>query len=510
MSLSETVGRRCRVAFCVSGAGRIARAAIENAAQLSIEPVLLVAEQRAAEDLEAFCATHGVALVRLPAARTELDRALIEACFAARPDLIVLTFDKLVPWELVDAWPGRILNLHMGLLPATAGLHPLRRAIESGASVAGATVHEVTNDVDSGPIVASVEIPIESGDTPESLGARVYPEAKRILLESIARYAFGVRRPQTSLVTTIIPVFNRASMLREAVGSVLAQTHRPIEIVIVDDGSTDDTAAVADVLAREHAEVRVIHQANGGPGRAREAGRLAARGDFIQYLDSDDLLLPRKFGLQVAGLNAHPECGASYGWTRIRYPDGSAGERPWKRTGEQITTMFPAFLESRWWDTSTPLFRRVVVDAAGPWSELRVEEDWEYDARIASRGTRMHYVDEWVSETRQLDPLRLSLVRGTDVMRDRATAHMLIYDYAMRAGVPRDAPEMRHFARELFLLARQCGAAGLAHESETLFLLAREASGTNSLQFRAYEATARILGWPLTGKLACLTDRLRW
>src|SRR5262245_61954525 len=94
------------------------------------------------------------------------------------------------------------------------------------------------------------------------------------------------------LVSTIIPVYNRAGMLREAVESVLAQTYRPIEIIVVDDESTDDTRCVAEALASTNSkEVRVIHQSNSGPGLAREAGRQASRGEFIQYLDSDDLLL---------------------------------------------------------------------------------------------------------------------------------------------------------------------------------------------------------------------------
>src|ERR1044071_1274968 len=98
------------------------------------------------------------------------------------------------------------------------------------------------------------------------------------------------------LVSTIIPVYNRAGMLREAVESVLAQAYRPIEIIVVNDGSTDDTRCVAEALAATNLnEIRVIHQGNVGPGLAREAGRQAARGEFIQYLDSDDLLLPRKF-----------------------------------------------------------------------------------------------------------------------------------------------------------------------------------------------------------------------
>jgi glycosyltransferase involved in cell wall biosynthesis len=314
-----------------------------------------------------------------------------------------------------------------------------------------------------------------------------------------------------ALVSAIIPVFNRPRMLREAVESVLAQTYRPVEILIVDDGSTDDTPAVANALASQHEEVRVLRQSNAGPGRARETGRLQANGAFVQYLDSDDLLEPTKFAMQVEGLRAHPECGASYGWTRLRKPDGSTEPNPWKRTGERIDAMFPAFLASRWWDTSTPLYRREVVDVAGPWLAQRVEEDWEYDARVASLGTRLHFCDAWVSETRQLDPDRASVQRGQNVMRDRARAHALIYEHARRANIDANAPEMQHFARELFLLSRQCGAAGLADESQMLFRLAREASGAagTSLQFRAYASLARLLGWPLTGRLACLSDRWR-
>ena len=98
---------------------------------------------------------------------------------------------------------------------------------------------------------------------------------------------------RAGLVSTVIPVHNRAALLQEAVASVLAQTYRPIEVIVVDDGSTDDTPEAARALVAQHAgEVFVVHQPNAGPGMAREAGRRAARGEFIQYLDSDDVLLP--------------------------------------------------------------------------------------------------------------------------------------------------------------------------------------------------------------------------
>jgi glycosyltransferase involved in cell wall biosynthesis len=312
------------------------------------------------------------------------------------------------------------------------------------------------------------------------------------------------------LVTTIIPVFNRPAMLGEAVASVLAQTYRPLEIVIVDDGSTDGTPAAARALADDHQEIRVIQRPNGGAGAARESGRAVARGEFIQHLDSDDLLLPRKFELQVAALRANADAGAAYGWTRFRHADGSLEPRPWKRSGERIGTMFPAMLGSRWWDTPTPLYRASLLERAGSWLPLRIEEDWEYDARIAALGVSLQYVEEWVCEVRRHDE-HLSGQVTPAVLRDRAAAHLAIYGHARQAGIGSERPEMAHFARELFLLARQCGAAGLPDESRALFRAAREASGpaSNRLQFRAYAAAARIIGWTAAGKLSCLSDRWR-
>ena len=132
--------------------------------------------------------------------------------------------------------------------------------------------------------------------------------------------------------------------------SVLAQDYRPIEIIIVDDGSTDETLTVAHALAIEHPGViRPIRQANAGPGAARESGRLAARGEFIQYLDSDDLLLPGKFRAQVAALRSNLEADVAYGITYLRKADGCLVEVPHKKTGESLSTMFPYFLVSRWW-----------------------------------------------------------------------------------------------------------------------------------------------------------------
>jgi hypothetical protein len=317
------------------------------------------------------------------------------------------------------------------------------------------------------------------------------------------------------LVSAVVPVHNRPRQLREAVESVLAQDHRPAEVIVVDDGSTDETGAVAEALCRSHPEVvRAIRQRNAGSGLAREAGRQAAAGEFVQYLDSDDVLLPGKFAAQVAALREHPECGAAYGYTRFRRADGTVAQGPWKGSGVRRDAMFPSFLQSRWWDTPTPLYRAAVCAAAGPWSDLRLEEDWEYDCRVAALGVRLCFVPQYVAEVRDHDGGRLCRGAAGDParLRERARAHALIYGSAQRAGIASDVPEMRHFARELFLLCRQCGAAGLAQESRALFALARAASGPRrgrGADFLLYRAAAGAFGWRLAGRAAALLDALR-
>ena len=316
---------------------------------------------------------------------------------------------------------------------------------------------------------------------------------------------------RASLVSTIIPVFNRAGMLREAVASVLAQTYRPVEILIIDDGSTDDTAATADGLAAAWPEiVRVVHQRNAGAGPAREAGRIASQGEFIQYLDSDDLLLPRKFEFQVAALRAEERCGIAYGPTRYLDAHGTEIRCHWKQADRVETMLFPSLLLGRWWETGTPLFRRSVTDAIGPWSSLRLEEDWEYDARAGALPILLVHVAEAGTQVRDHEDHRLSRLEPGEPwrLRDRATAHELILAHARRAGVEDAAPEMQVYARELFLLARQCGAAGLVDESRRLIAAARSISSTRDL--RIYERLARLFGWTAAGKVTTFSDRLRW
>ena len=278
------------------------------------------------------------------------------------------------------------------------------------------------------------------------------------------------------LVSVIIPVYNRTGLLREAVQSALAQTYRPIEVIIVDDGSTDaeEMRQVA-ALAAETSEVaRSIHVSNRGPGLARQAGLEVASGNYIQFLDSDDLLLPRKLELQVAGLEANPDCALSYGKTR-EYRLGEVPRAvPTRRIGQRHGTLFPAALQGLFWATETPLFRLFALQCIGSWSGLRVLEDWEYECRLGAQGVKLHYCDDFVSDHRHHAAPREGLrwQRDEQAFRDLLTAHVQVLGHARAAGAPAEAKEMKHFARNLFRLARQAGVRGLTSEAKRLLGLA--------------------------------------
>jgi hypothetical protein len=149
------------------------------------------------------------------------------------------------------------------------------------------------------------------------------------------------------------------------------------------------------------------------------------------------------------------------------------------------------------------LYRASLLAASGPWTDLRVEEDWEYDCRIAASGVRLAWSEEWVCEVREHEPVKATVA----TMADRARAHALVFAHARRAGLDPASPEFRQFARELFHIGRQCGAAGLTGESRELVKLAREIDGARDL--RRYEFIASIIGWQRAGRAAAWLDRLR-
>jgi glycosyltransferase involved in cell wall biosynthesis len=118
---------------------------------------------------------------------------------------------------------------------------------------------------------------------------------------------------EAPLVSVIVPTYNRAYCLARAVDSALGQTHQNVEVILIDDGSTDNTAAQVLEKYGSEARVRYTHQANTGISGARNAGISRARGEYVALLDSDDVWLPWKLEAQLACMHAHPELGMT--WT---------------------------------------------------------------------------------------------------------------------------------------------------------------------------------------------------
>ena len=151
-----------------------------------------------------FARQHGIATVVVDhtafASREAFDAELAEVIEGFSPNVVALAgFMRILSDGFVGRFEGRLVNVHPSLLPAFAGLHTHRRAIEAGCKLAGATVHFVTPALDHGPIIAQAAVPVLPGDTPDTLAARVldcehvlYPRAVRWLLEGLLETRAGV------------------------------------------------------------------------------------------------------------------------------------------------------------------------------------------------------------------------------------------------------------------------------------------------------------------------------
>ena len=319
------------------------------------------------------------------------------------------------------------------------------------------------------------------------------------------------------LVSTIIPVYNRPKMLVQALESVMSQTYRPIEIIIADDGSTDETPDVANGLCEKHPEiVRYARHENQGPGPTRELGRQLAQGEFIQYLDSDDRLLPNKFADQVQALGNHPECDVAYGISRLVDQAGNVLADPFKWTDQQRDQLYPGLLVDRWWCTHTPLYRRSLTDRIGGWCDMRWSQDWEYDSRIGSIKTKVVTCGKHVSEhchhdgDRQTSSDQSKWETDPTRLRNRVRLLSALWNGAEKAGVDSNAPERQHFARWCFSIARNCVAQKMSSEARTLLTLADTAAGKHGegrKGLQLYRFLLNTFGCTLTSILVSLRQR---
>jgi glycosyltransferase involved in cell wall biosynthesis len=216
------------------------------------------------------------------------------------------------------------------------------------------------------------------------------PDAVRTLTQSGAE-RFGARTTATSalappaarpLVSVVIPVYNGSAFLNDAIASVQAQQYPALEIIVVDDGSTED---LRELLRALPVDVRFFRQDNAGAAAARNRGIRDASGDLLAFLDVDDVWPDRNLGAMVDHLLAHPNADVVHGRAQVtRYVNGAGA-------GEFLgspSEAFPHYI-------GAGVYRRRAFETVGLFDpDLRYGEDTDWFTRAADHGLDIHHVDE--------------------------------------------------------------------------------------------------------------------
>ncbi|MGQ0633652.1 MAG: glycosyltransferase family 2 protein [Planctomycetaceae bacterium] len=185
-------------------------------------------------------------------------------------------------------------------------------------------------------------------------------------------------------VSVVIPTFNRATLVPDAIASVLSQGYPDLEIVVVDDGSTDNTEKV---LAAFGPMVNYVRQENGGPARARNTGIAHATGELLAFLDSDDLYLPGKLHEQVQYFRQRPATVLVYSWFRIVDSRGRTRlGRRCRLTGSVYRDLLLQCMQGPIYPSTVMARRQTLVDVGGLDETMPLSDDTDLFCRVARRG----------------------------------------------------------------------------------------------------------------------------
>jgi glycosyltransferase involved in cell wall biosynthesis len=225
---------------------------------------------------------------------------------------------------------------------------------------------------------------------------------------------------RTGTVSVVIPVYNGERFLASAIASVRAQTHPATQVIVVDDGSTDGSAAVATGLARDWPALQVLSQPNAGPSAARNTGVARATGDFVTFLDAAAEMLPDRIAFQLAFLAEHPDADLVMG---NEWLDVEDGVRPpdWLRL--RVEGIPDPYVLSM-------MVRRPAFDRVGPFDPgRRLAEDVEWLFRARATGIDIAVIEHPFLRRRVHDAnltrdLTLAQMQGAllEIARDRVLA----------------------------------------------------------------------------------------
>jgi glycosyltransferase involved in cell wall biosynthesis len=250
------------------------------------------------------------------------------------------------------------------------------------------------------------------------------------------------------LVSIIIPTHNRSRLLRVAVESVLAQTYPKMEVIVVDDGSTDDTVVV---MAQYAGRVTYLKQTNQDVAAARNAGIRAASGKYLTFLDDDDLILPTKIERQVQVLASRPTVGLVHcGYYHIDEAGNRVGKVVFLPEGEVLKELV---CRNFIW-AGAPLLRRQCIERVGPFDEEipAISADWDMWLRIAQAGYLFACVQEPLGAYRIQ---RGSMLAGVARL-EQATAAIFDKVFARPASLPADVVAVKNQAYGIWRLWIGC------------------------------------------------------
>ena len=323
----------------------------------------------------------------------------------------------------------------------------------------------------------------------------------------------SIQDTKPPLVSILIPAYNAQEWIADTLRSVIAQTWEPKEIIVVDDGSTDQTLAIAREF--ESANLRVVTQSNVGAAAARNKALSLARGDYIQWLDADDLLAPDKIALQMKavaeGCGKRTLLSAPFGRFKYRYyrtqfiptslwKDQCAAEWLMHKLGENV-----------YMQTATWLVSRELTDAAGPWNtQLLGDDDGEYFCRVllASEGiqfipnAKVYYRAPWFGTLSHIGKSKMKIDAHWLSMQLHIS-YLRSLDDSERA---RNACLKYLQTSFIYFYPERSDIVGSAQQ------LAKELGGRlepPQLNWK-YSWIKLLFGWAVTKQLQAIIPRLKW
>jgi len=230
------------------------------------------------------------------------------------------------------------------------------------------------------------------------------------------------------LVSVIIPFYNRVELLKSSIESVVNQTYKPVELILVNDNSEENfDHTFIDKYNSKDFRIKIINnRENIGPGLAREAGRIIAKGDYLSYLDSDDFWHKEFLEKLINCLEENNDVGMAYSKTLLIRNTGNFLRNKNETTFENIIPIV-FDMHGRPWATGACVWKREMVNKIGSWSSSRIWEDYEYDVRAAIINNKIIHVPEVLFFVNMDSKQKISLVKNTKSMiEDKANSILKI------------------------------------------------------------------------------------